>query len=74
MFTRTLMGEGWTWVDDTWVVDKVGKSSQIFEELQQRFGFVGGAESEWVKYLKSVTQDQASASIRSAQLHGPSTR
>jgi hypothetical protein len=34
------------------VVDHTGKSQTIFHDLQEHFGFVGGSEQDYIKYLR----------------------
>lgn len=39
------------YADESNVVDPVGKCEQFFKETEARYGFVGGTEDEYLKYL-----------------------
>ncbi|CAK0850462.1 unnamed protein product, partial [Prorocentrum cordatum] len=44
-------GERQCYTDERGVLDNSGKSGAIFEELEERFAFVGGSTSECARYL-----------------------
>lgn len=33
------------------VIDKNGKSEQLFKEIEEQYGFIGGTKEEYLKYL-----------------------
>lgn len=40
------------YADEVNVVDRVGKSEALFTEIESHYGFVGGEQSEYIKYLE----------------------
>ncbi len=33
------------------VIDRAGKSEQLFKEIEEQYGFIGGSKEEYIKYL-----------------------